>query len=67
MSDLILEWLRVRLGCFYLSDLPRLYEKKRDYMTALLDSIPSNMANHEEWREIYNYLNSYRFVHIKEE
>lgn len=56
MSDLILEWLRMQLGCAYLSDLPQLNGDRRYRMLLLLRSLPSDAATAEEWHELFRYL-----------
>lgn len=57
MSDLILEWLRIQVGCNYLSDLPGLRGRNRERMITLLHDIPPNTATPKEWCEVYHYLN----------
>lgn len=55
-SDSILEHLRLKMGCSYISDLRRLTGKERSRMLYLLNQFPKNAVTAEEWADIQNYL-----------
>lgn len=55
-SDSILEHLRLKMGCSYLSDLRCLTGKKRSHMLYLLNQFSKNAVTTEDWADIQNYL-----------
>jgi hypothetical protein len=55
-SDMILEQLRLEMGCCYLSDLPTLIDDQRSKMLECLCSIPQEAVTPEGWADICTYL-----------
>ena len=55
-ADAILEYLQVKMGCRYLSDLHILTGKKRSRMLYLLSQIPREAASVRDWADVGNYL-----------
>ena len=59
-SDSILEHLRLKIGCSYLSDLRCLTGKKRSRMLALLSQIPREAVSTRDWADVKKYLSCKR-------
>ena len=55
-ADAILEYLQVKMGCRYLSDLHSLTGEKRSRMLYLLSRIPREAASVGDWADVENYL-----------
>ncbi len=54
-ADAILEYLQVKMGCWYLSDLHSLTGEKRSRMLYLLRRIPREAAPVGNWADVENY------------
>ena len=59
-ADAILEYLQVKMGCWYLSDLHSLTGEKRSRMLYLLSQIPREAASARDWADVGNYLSCMR-------
>ena len=55
-ADEILELLRVKMNCSYVSDLPSLTGKQREQMLCLVEDMLPNIINPREIQELYVYL-----------
>ena len=55
-ADAILEYLQVKMGCRYLSDLHILTGKKRSRMLYLLSQIPREVVSARDWADVRKYL-----------
>ena len=55
-ADEILELLRVKMNCSYVSDLPSLTGEERAQMLFLIEQLPQDIVNSKELEEIYLYL-----------
>lgn len=55
-ANSILEHLRVKMGCLYLSDLHSLAGGKRSHMLYLLSQIPKDATTTRDWADIWKYL-----------
>ena len=55
-ADEILEELRVKMDCSFLSDLPSLTGEQREKMLFLIEHLPQDIVNSKELEEIYLYL-----------
>lgn len=54
--NMILEQLRLQLGCEYLSDLLFLTGEKREQLELLLTQFPHEETTEREWDEVCAYL-----------
>ena len=55
-ADAILEYLQVKMGCRYLSDLHILTGEKRSRMLYLLSQIPREVVSARDWADVRKYL-----------
>ena len=55
-ADEILELLRVKMNCSYVSDLPYLTGEQRTQMLRLAEEMLANIINPRETQELYVYL-----------
>ncbi len=59
-ADEILELLRVKMNCSFLSDLPSLTGEQRVQMLFLIEQLPQDMVNSKELEKIYLYLHLHK-------
>ena len=59
-ADSILDYLQIKMGCRYLSDLHSLTGGKRSRMLYLLSQIPRESASARDWADVGNYLSCKR-------
>ena len=59
-ADAILEYLQVKMGCRYLSDLHSLTGEKRSRMLYLLSQIPREATSVRDWADVRSYLSCKR-------
>ncbi|WP_318360904.1 hypothetical protein [uncultured Agathobaculum sp.] len=55
-ADEILELLRVKMNCRFLSDLPSLTGEQRAQMLFLIAQLPQNIVNSKELEKVHLYL-----------
>ena len=55
-ADEILELLRVKMNCSFLSDLTFLRGKDREQMLFVIEHLPQDIVNSKELEKIYLYL-----------
>lgn len=55
-ADEILEELRVKMDCSFLSDLPSLTGEQREKMLCLVEQMLPDIINPREMQELYVYL-----------
>ena len=55
-ADEILEQLRVKMNCSFLSDLPSLTGEQREKMLSLVEQMLPDIINPREMQELYVYL-----------
>ena len=55
-ADEILELLRVKMNCRFLSDLPSLTGEQRAQMLFLIAQLPQNIVNSNELEKVHLYL-----------
>ena len=55
-ADEILELLRIKMDCSYVSDLPYLTGKQRTLMLCQVEQLLPNIINPREIQELYVYL-----------
>ena len=55
-ADEILEELRVKMDCSFLSDLPSLTGEQREKMLCLIEELSQDAADPKERKELQQYL-----------
>ena len=55
-ADEILELLRVKMNCSFLSDLPSLTGEQRAQMLFLIEHLPQDIICFKELEKVYMYL-----------
>ena len=55
-ADEILELLRVKMNCSFLSDLPSLNGEQRAQMLFLIEHLPQDIVNSKELEKVHLYL-----------